>query len=115
MSGTSEAGETVAGGPVAALLRARSIAVVGASGKEDSFGHNVVTHLVDTGYPGRLYPINPRYETIAGLACFGDIAALPERTRSVRRHCIRRGAGGRCCCRRARSGPFSRFLWPAFC
>lgn len=70
---------SVVGDAVATMLRARSITVVGASGKPGSFGHNVVTHLTDTGYAGRLYPINPRYEEIAGLACYGEIAALPER------------------------------------
>lgn len=79
MTSGAEAEDGPSGGAVAAMLRARSIAVVGASDKEGSFGHNVVRHLVDTGYGGRLYPINPRYEEIAGLKCFAEIAALPER------------------------------------
>jgi acyl-CoA synthetase (NDP forming) len=64
--------------PVAAMLRARSIAVIGASGKAGAFGHNVVTHLIDTGYRGRVYPVNPRYDDIAGLRCYSAVNALPE-------------------------------------
>ena len=64
--------------PVAAMLRARSIAVIGASGKAGTFGHNVVTHLLDTGYQGRVYPVNPRYDEVAGLRCYSSIDVLPE-------------------------------------
>ena len=64
--------------PVAAMLRARSIAVIGASGKSGAFGHNVVTHLIDTGYRGRVYPVNPRYDDVAGLRCYSAVSALPE-------------------------------------
>jgi acyl-CoA synthetase (NDP forming) len=63
---------------VAAMLRARSIAVIGASGRAGTFGHNVVTHLIDTGYQGRVYPVNPRYDDIAGLRCYSAVDALPE-------------------------------------
>ncbi|MBV9522364.1 MAG: acetate--CoA ligase family protein [Alphaproteobacteria bacterium] len=79
MTRRAEAENDKPDGAVAAMLRARSIAVIGASGKSGSFGHNVVTHLVDTGYGGRIYPINPRYEEIAGIRCFAEIATLPER------------------------------------
>jgi acyl-CoA synthetase (NDP forming) len=64
--------------PIEAMLRARSIAVVGASGKPESFGHNVITHLTGTGYGGCIYPINPRYDEVAGLRCYPALAALPE-------------------------------------
>jgi acetate---CoA ligase (ADP-forming) len=64
--------------PVAAMLRARAIAVIGASGKPGTFGHNVVTHLIDTGYPGRVYPVNPRYEEVAALRCYSAVNDLPE-------------------------------------
>jgi len=60
------------------MLRARSIAVIGASGKSGAFGHNVVTHLIDTGYRGRVYPVNPRYDDVAGLRCYSAVSALPE-------------------------------------
>jgi acyl-CoA synthetase (NDP forming) len=38
----------------------------------------VVTHLIDTGYRGRLYPVNPRYDDVAGLRCYSAVNALPE-------------------------------------
>ncbi|HZS84964.1 MAG TPA: acetate--CoA ligase family protein [Stellaceae bacterium] len=64
--------------PLEAMLRAQSIAVIGASAKAESFGHNVVTHLTGTGYRGRIYPINPRYGEIAGLRCYAALGDVPE-------------------------------------
>jgi acyl-CoA synthetase (NDP forming) len=64
---------------IEAMLRAQSIAVIGASNRAESFGHNVVTHLTGTGYRGNLYPVNPRYEELAGLRCYPSLSDVPER------------------------------------
>jgi acetate---CoA ligase (ADP-forming) len=63
---------------VATMLRAQSIAVIGASGRRGTFGHNVVTYLAETGYRGRIYPVNPRYSEIEDLACYAAIGDVPE-------------------------------------
>lgn len=62
---------------VATMLRAQSIAVVGASGKTGTFGHNVVSHLIETGYGGQIHPVNPRYDEIEGLPCYAEIDRIP--------------------------------------
>ncbi len=64
--------------PVATMLRARSIAVIGASAKEDSFGYNVVNYLTSTGYHGEIYPVTPRYQSIGDLRCYSSIADAPQ-------------------------------------
>jgi acetate---CoA ligase (ADP-forming) len=61
-----------------ALLRARSVAVVGASQKRDSFGWHVVRQLLDFGYAGRIIPINPSYAKIEGLPCFPSLSDVDE-------------------------------------
>lgn len=61
-----------------ALLRPRSIAVVGASTREGSFGQRLLQSLTSGRYGGTIYPINPRYDEIAGLRCYPDLASLPE-------------------------------------
>lgn len=38
----------------------------------------IVGFLVKSGYAGRVYPVNPRYEKIGELPCFGSVDALPE-------------------------------------
>ncbi|MGI9236154.1 MAG: CoA-binding protein, partial [Woeseiaceae bacterium] len=60
------------------LLRPRAVAVVGASSRPDSMGEWVLTNLKVGGYPGRVYPVNPRYETLQEHRCYADLAAIPE-------------------------------------
>lgn len=55
-----------------------AIAVVGASTDPAKLTGRPVRYLLDHGYPGEIYPINPNAETIAGLDCYPDIKALPE-------------------------------------
>lgn len=60
-----------------ALLSPRSIALVGASADLDKLGGRPLKFLLDKGYKGPIYPINPKYPDIAGLRCYPTIAALP--------------------------------------
>ena len=59
------------------LLRPQSIAVIGASAREHSVGQRLMRQLLDGGYGGAIYPINPRYDEVEGVACFGDLHDLP--------------------------------------
>jgi acetate---CoA ligase (ADP-forming) len=63
---------------VQALLRPRSIAIVGASAREGSFGLRLVNALTNGRYCGTVYPINPRYAEIAGHRCYPSLQALPS-------------------------------------
>lgn len=67
------------GGDVARLLRPKSIAIVGATVREGAFGARLLASIKSSRYSGRVYPINPRYETIDGLACYPSLAAVPEK------------------------------------
>ncbi|HSD70231.1 MAG TPA: acetate--CoA ligase family protein [Woeseiaceae bacterium] len=60
------------------LLRPTSVAIVGASSSGDTMGHWALRNLLKGGYPGRIYPVNPRYGELQGVRCFASIAALPE-------------------------------------
>src|SRR5580700_2582695 len=75
-----DAGGAASGGASAiqALLRPRSIAIVGASAREGSFGFRLIAALTSGRYRGTVYPINPRYEEIAGHRCYPSLKALPE-------------------------------------
>ncbi len=54
-----------------------SVAVIGASGKPGKVGHSLLKSLIDGGYEGQLYPVNPGSESIEGLQCYPDIKSLP--------------------------------------
>ncbi len=59
------------------ILRARSVAIVGAS-ERAKWPSSIFASLRDNGYPGKVYPINPRYQEVWGVRCYPDFAALPE-------------------------------------
>jgi acyl-CoA synthetase (NDP forming) len=61
-----------------ALLRPRSIAIVGASGREGSFGKMLHQSIRSLGYQGQVYLINPKYEQIDGQPAYPTLGALPE-------------------------------------
>ena len=60
------------------LLAPHSIAVVGASPKRGSFGHNLYTNLRNSGFKGVLYPVNPNRRYIETVPAVPDLAQLPE-------------------------------------
>jgi len=60
------------------LLAPRSIAIVGASEKPDSWAPEIERSLRQVGFEGELYPINPKYDTVWGGPCLSSIAELPR-------------------------------------
>lgn len=61
------------------MLEARSVAVIGASAREGSVGHETMRELVELGrFDGAVYPVNPRYEELFGHRCHPSIAEVPE-------------------------------------
>ncbi|MBT5413762.1 MAG: acetate--CoA ligase family protein [Rhodospirillaceae bacterium] len=60
------------------LLAPRSAAVVGASARPGSLGESCLLKTREYGFEGPVYPVNPRYEDLAGERCYASISALPE-------------------------------------
>lgn len=60
-----------------ALLNPASIAIVGASSDYSKVNGRPLKHLREKGYAGRIYPVNPKYAAIDGLACFAAVADIP--------------------------------------
>lgn len=60
------------------LLCPRSIAVVGASPRPGTFGHSCWQAVLETGFDGDLFLVNPRYDEIEGRPCWPDLASLPR-------------------------------------
>lgn len=65
-------------GSLDALLRPQSIAILGASEDFAKINGRPLRYLLDTGYPGRIFPVNPKYRQLAGLPCFPSVGAIPE-------------------------------------
>lgn len=63
---------------VGRLLRPTSVAVVGASREPGSVGRAFLSHLVDGGFTGRIFAVNPNADTIAGVPSFPTLSAIDE-------------------------------------
>src|SRR5436190_465224 len=60
------------------MLEARSVAVVGASIKAGSLGHQMMAELRRGGFDGAVYPVNPSYEAVHGYRCYPSLLEVPE-------------------------------------
>ncbi|EAQ24722.1 acetate--CoA ligase family protein [Roseovarius sp. 217] len=65
------------------LLRPTSVAFIGASNRPQTLGNIMVSTAAVDGYPGALYPVNPKESMISGLPCFPDIASIPGQVEHV--------------------------------
>ena len=59
-------------------LNPRGIAIVGATNDLTRIGGQPIRLLTEFGYRGQVYPVNPRYPEIKGLACYPDVTAVPQ-------------------------------------
>jgi acetyltransferase len=60
-----------------AFFSPQSIAVIGASREPEKVGHRIFRNLVDSGFKGKLYPINPKADDILGFKCYNSVAEVP--------------------------------------
>ena len=61
-----------------ALFNPRTIAIIGASDDPTRIGGMPIRFLRQHGYKGKIYPVNPKYQEIAGLPCFRALIDIPE-------------------------------------
>ncbi len=66
-----------------ALFNPRSIAVIGASNDPSRIGAMPIRFLMKHGYPGEIYPVNPKYREVFGLPCYSTLAHTPRKPELV--------------------------------
>jgi acyl-CoA synthetase (NDP forming) len=60
------------------FLSPSSVAIVGASADETTLSGRLLYLLRQHGFAGKIYPVNPRHQTISGIQCYPSIADVPE-------------------------------------
>jgi acetyltransferase len=60
-----------------ALVRPRSIAVIGATERPDTWGNWITRKLLAEDFPGVVYPVNPHAHTVLGQPAYPNVAAVP--------------------------------------
>ncbi|MES0349116.1 MAG: acetate--CoA ligase alpha subunit [Desulfobacteria bacterium] len=56
-----------------------SVAVVGASQNPSKIGYEILNNIVQYGYGGSVYPINPKAQEILGLKAYPDLTSVPSK------------------------------------
>ncbi len=60
------------------LAEPSGIAIIGASRNFSTINGKILKYLLKHGYQGKIYPVNPKYEEIAGLTCYPSVSAIPD-------------------------------------
>lgn len=68
----------MAGADLTHLFNPTSIAVIGASASAKKLGAIVLRNIIDSGYQGKVFPINPNETVIQNLPCFANLSLVPE-------------------------------------
>ena len=58
------------------ILKAESVAIVGASRNETKRGYQTIRTLLDEKYEGKIYPVNPREKSILGIKCYPSVSSI---------------------------------------
>lgn len=57
----------------------KAVAVVGASREEGKVGHDLLKNLVNHGYKGTIYPINPKVDNLLGIKAYASLNEVPDK------------------------------------
>jgi len=58
------------------IMKPKSIAVVGASNEEGKIGNSVMKNLINGGYAGEIYPINPKSDEVLGRKAYKSVSEV---------------------------------------
>lgn len=81
MPRTTKEGETAVDTKTAELellFRPRGVAVLGASSNPDKLGHIILKNIIDGGYEGGIFPVNPTSREILGFRTYPSVEEVEE-------------------------------------
>lgn len=88
------------------IFEPRSVAIVGASTTANKIGNVLMKNFLDAKFPGKVYPINPKYPDLMGLKCYQKVSDVPgnvdcviiatpaETVPEIVSDCVRKKVGG---------------------
>ncbi len=68
----------MANSDISFFFNPKSIAVIGASETEGKVGNTVLNNIINSGYNGKIYPINPKVHKVCDLPCYKNVLEVPE-------------------------------------
>ncbi len=61
-----------------AVFKPKSVAMIGASSAPGKLGYDILYNLIQAGFTGPIYPMNPKADKILDLTVYKDISSLPS-------------------------------------
>ena len=62
---------------ISRLLTPQSIAIIGASSNNTSISGQPLRLMLDAGYAGKIYPVNPKRDEVQGVKAYPDAQSIP--------------------------------------
>lgn len=59
------------------IMNPKAVAVIGASSEDGKIGNSVMKNLINGGYKGDIYPINPKSAKVLGYKCYKSVKDIP--------------------------------------
>ncbi|MDO6388018.1 bifunctional acetyl coenzyme A synthetase (ADP forming), alpha domain/GNAT family N-acetyltransferase [Uliginosibacterium sp. 31-12] len=59
------------------LFEPRSVAIIGATERDNALGAILVRNMLGAGFKGALHAVNPKYDSVQGVPCFAHIGDVP--------------------------------------
>jgi len=69
----------MAGRDLKPLFYPKSVAVIGASRTPGKIGYEILRNILEYGYKGKVYPVNPKAEEILGLKSYPNVLSIPDK------------------------------------
>lgn len=60
------------------LFKPKSVAMIGVSNKYDQISGRPLKFFMEYGYPGKVFPVNPKYDQLYNLKCYPSIEDIPH-------------------------------------
>ena len=60
------------------FLQPRSVALIGATERPESWGSYIMKGLLSFRYPGKIYPVNHRSSTVYGIRAYADVKSISD-------------------------------------
>jgi acetyltransferase len=59
------------------LFKPKNVVVIGASREPGKVGHAVLRNIIESGFKGEVYPVNPRADKVLGLNAYKSVLEVP--------------------------------------
>ena len=64
--------------PLDPIFRPQSVAVIGASRRKGSIGGELFHSIIDYGFNGMVFPVNPQAKVIHSMKCYPSVLSIPD-------------------------------------